>query len=80
LLPPPAFRGLLIMPAAADLAEETRFLHLLFEQTEGKIHVVMLHLDEHGITNGAGAVSAVRVVWQGSRLRSSLQSLADVGH
>ena len=67
------------MPAATELTEETRFLHLLFEQTEGKIHVVMLHLDEHGITNDAGAVGAVRVVWQGSRLRSSPQSPVDAG-
>ena len=67
------------MPAAAELTEEARFLHLLFEQAEGKLHVVMLYLDEHGITNGAAAVDAVRVVWQGLRLRSSPQSLSDVG-
>jgi hypothetical protein len=67
------------MLAAAKLTQETRFLHLLFEQTEGKIHVVMLHLDKHGITNGAAAVAALRVVWQGSRLRFFPQSLVDAG-
>jgi hypothetical protein len=67
------------MPPPPQLAEEARFLHLLFEQAESKIHVVMLHLDKHGITNGAAAVGVVRVVWQDSRSRFFPQSLFDAG-
>jgi hypothetical protein len=79
LLSAPPFRGLLVMPAAAKLTEEARFLYLLFEQTEGKIYVVMHHLDVHGITNGAAAVAVVRVVLPGSLSRFSPQNLSDGG-
>jgi len=67
------------MPSPTQLAEEARFLHLLFEQAESKFHVVMLYLDEHGITNGAAAVDVVRVVWQDSRSRFFPRSLFDAG-
>jgi hypothetical protein len=53
------------MPPPTELTEEARFLHLLFEQAQGKFYVVMFHLDKHGITNDAAAVGVVRVVLPG---------------
>jgi hypothetical protein len=43
-------------------------LHLFFEQAQGKLDIVMLHLyGEHGITNAAAAGSALAAVSQGLR-------------
>jgi hypothetical protein len=50
------------MPTAAELTEHTGLLHLLFEQTQGKLYVVLLDLNDHGVTSGAGAVSALAAV------------------
>ena len=42
------------MPTAAQLSGHTGFLHFLFEETQGKIHVIVLYFDDdHGITSDA---------------------------
>jgi hypothetical protein len=56
------------MSASPELASEARFLHLLFEQTQSKIYVVILYFDnEHGVTSDATEVNALPAVSQGSR-------------
>jgi hypothetical protein len=55
------------MPTPAELSQKAGFLHLFFEQAEGKLHVVMLHLNVHGITNGAAVVDVLRAASPGSR-------------
>lgn len=67
LEPAPAFRGFFILPALSELSDEAGFLHLLFEQAQGKLHIVLLHLnDEHGVTSGTPAKAAVHAVWRDS--------------
>lgn len=54
LLPAPAFRGFLVLLVAPQFPKEARFLHLPFEETQRKLHIVVLHLDsKHRITHRA---------------------------
>jgi len=54
LLPAPAFRGFLVLLVAPQFPEEARFLYLPFEETQRKLHIVVLHLDsKHRITHRA---------------------------
>ena len=59
------FRRFFVMPTPTELTEKAGFLHLFFEQAEGKLHVVMFHLDVHGITNDAAAVDVLRAASPG---------------
>src|SRR5262245_40338672 len=45
LLPAPAFGGFFVLAAAPELPDEAGFLHLPFEQPQGKLHIVVLHHD-----------------------------------
>jgi len=67
LLPAPAFGGFFVLPTLAELPHEAGFLHLPLEQAQGKIYVVVLHLDyEHDVTSGAPARDALPAAWRDS--------------
>lgn len=65
-LPAPAFRGFFVLPAAPEFTHEARFLHLPFEQAQSKLHVVLLYLDEHGVTSVATAGDEPPALWRDS--------------
>jgi hypothetical protein len=45
LFPAATFRGLLILSAPSEFSRDAGFLHLLFEQTQGIIYVVVFDLN-----------------------------------
>jgi hypothetical protein len=45
LLPTPAFGRFFILTSASKLPEKAGFLHLPFEESQRKLHVVVLHLN-----------------------------------
>jgi hypothetical protein len=64
----PTFRGFFVLSASAELAHEASFLDLLFEQTQGKLHVVLLYRDpQHPFTNEAPVRGALPAASQDSR-------------
>lgn len=54
------------MPVSPEVTNEAGFLHLLFEQAERKIHIVIFYLnDEHGVTSDVAAGRARPAVLPG---------------
>src|SRR5215510_8831675 len=54
LLPAPPFGGFFVLPAAPELPEQPGFLQLPFQQTQSKLHIVMMHRDgQHSPSSGA---------------------------
>jgi len=45
LVPAPPFGGFFVLPAAPELPEQTGFLQLPFQQTQGNLHIVVIHRD-----------------------------------
>jgi len=46
----PPFGGFFVLPAPPELPEEPGFLQLPFQQTQGKLHIVVMHRDDrHGL-------------------------------
>src|SRR5262245_62348932 len=43
--PAPPFGGFFVLPAPPELPEQPGFLHLPFQQTQGKLHIVVRHRD-----------------------------------
>jgi hypothetical protein len=53
-LPPLPLRRFFIVPVAPEFSEQTGFLHLLFEDSQRKVDVIIVHSDDdHGITSDA---------------------------
>src|SRR5215471_14290320 len=50
LVPAPPFGGFFVLPAAPELPEQTGALQLPFQQTQGQLHIVVMHRDgQHGL-------------------------------
>src|SRR5262249_46166708 len=43
--PAPPFGGLFVLPPPPEFPEQPGFLHLPFQQTQGKFHIVVRHPD-----------------------------------
>src|SRR5215468_9966966 len=52
LVPAPPFGGFFVLPAAPELPEQPGALQLPFQQTQGQLHIVVMHRDgQHGLSS-----------------------------